>query len=114
MSLIWVSGTRKNRISIVGLLKREPVMKIPVFCLDADDGMGHQAIGTAADMAVTEANLLGNLQVALDTLENGDDGDRVTLILTRCDMAVEEVFGSPRPWLDDGSLAGSRRARTDG
>jgi hypothetical protein len=74
---------------------KEIAVKTPVFILDADDDMGSHAIGTAASRAVAEANLLGEIQVVLDTLEGGDDGDRVTLVLTRLDMTPEELDALP-------------------
>lgn len=70
-------------------------MKIPVFCLDADDDMGSQAIGTAADRSVTEANFLANIQVALDRLIEDGDGSQITFVLTRHDMTDEELEALP-------------------
>ena len=70
-------------------------MKIPVFFLDAGDDMGSQAIGTAADMAVTEANFLPNIQVALDMLTQDGDGSQITFVLTRRDMTSDELAALP-------------------
>ena len=66
-------------------------MKFPVFCIDADDDMGSRAIGTAANREAAEANLLGEIQVALDMLMQDGDGSQVTLVLTRHDMTNEEL-----------------------
>ena len=70
-------------------------MKIPTFCIDADDDIGPRPFGTAANMEVTRANANAEIQVAIDTLANGEDGDRVTLVLTRHDMTSAELDALP-------------------
>jgi hypothetical protein len=69
--------------------------KRPVFFLDADDGLDKRAIGLAANRTTAEANLLAEIQVALDTLEEGADGGAITLVLTRHDMTAAELEASP-------------------
>lgn len=70
-------------------------MQIPTFFLDADDDMGNRAIGLATNRPLAESNLLGELQVALDRLEQGNDGDQVRLVLTRVDMTSEDLAAIP-------------------
>ncbi len=73
----------------------EETMKRPVFFLDADDDLGNRAVGMAANRPQAEANLLAEVQGALGRLQSGDDGDRVTLILTRTDMTSDELAALP-------------------
>lgn len=70
-------------------------MKFPIFFLDDDTDTGNRAVGTAADREAAEANLHAEIQGALDRLERGEDGCRVTLVLTRRDMTAEELDSLP-------------------
>ena len=71
------------------------MMKAAQLFIDDDSGEGWQLIGSIRYLALAKANITAHLLVALDTLLDGEDGDRVTLTIVRKDMTEKEVSRLP-------------------
>lgn len=65
------------------------------FFIDDESGEGWQLIGQAGDVPLTVGNIKAYVQVAIDSLLCGRNGETMTLTLRRKDMTEAEVAALP-------------------